>query len=148
MVIKNSNGSETLFEKADISVTPAGGSSDWGTASVNVSAAHLTPGQTYQVFVKGKMHLSKRVTLALSNHMTIDYTDPAINADGVLLAGDVNGDDVVNGSDSSMVMRNYGAGVSIDPNSETYRCDINGDGAINSVDIGYVNANSGKTGDL
>jgi len=148
VVIKNSNGSETLFEKADISVTPAGGSSDWGTASVNVSAAHLVPGQTYQVFVKGKMHLSKRVTLALLDNMTIDYTDPAINADGVLLAGDVNGDDVINGSDSSMVMRNYGAGVSNDPNSETYRCDINGDEAINSVDVSYVNTNSGKTGNL
>jgi len=45
------------------------------------------------------MHLTKRVTIPLTDGLMIDYTDPALNPDGVLWAGDANQDNQVGDAD-------------------------------------------------
>jgi len=147
--IKNLSGDQTLFETTDwVWVTPAGSSDNWGTASVDVSSAGLVSGQSYQVFVKGAMHLAKRVTIPLTDGLTIDYTDLALNPDGVLWACDVNQDNQVSNTDVSIVLSHYGtAPTDPDPSSEVYRSDQNGDGVVNSFDHTICLTNLGKVGD-
>jgi hypothetical protein len=146
--IKNLSGDQFLFETDWVLVTPASSSDNWGTASVDVSSAGLTPGQSYQIFVKGAMHLAKQVTIPLTDGLTIDYTDPVLNPDGVLWACDVNQDNQVSNTDVSIVLSHYGATpTDPDPSSETYRSDQNGDGVVNSFDLAICNTNLGKVGD-
>jgi hypothetical protein len=146
--IKNLSGDQVLFETDWVLVTPAGSSDNWGTASVDASSAGLTPGQSYQIFVKGAMHLAKQVTIPLTDGLTIDYTDPVLNPDGVFWACDVNQDNQVSNTDESIVLSHYGAApTDPDPSSETYRSDQNGDGVVNSFDLAICNTNLGKAGD-
>jgi len=146
--IKNLSGDQVLFETDWVLVTPAGSSDNWGTASVDVSSAGLIPGQSYQIFVKGAMHLAKQVTISLTDGLTIDYTDPVLNPDGVLWACDVNLDNQVSNTDVSIVLSHYGtAPTDPEPSSEAYRSDQNGDGVVNSFDLAICNTNLGKVGD-
>jgi len=129
-------------------VTPAGSSDNWGTAYVDVSSAGLESGQSYQVFVTGAMHLAKQVTISLTDGLTIDYTDLALNPDGVLWACDVNQDNQVSNTDVSIVLSHYGpAPTDPEPSSEVYRSDQNGDGVVNSFDHTICLTDLGKVGD-
>ena len=134
--IKNQSGDQTLFESDWVSVTPAGSGNNWGTASVDVSSAALTPGQTCQVLVKGAMHLARQITTSLANGQMIDYTDPALNPDGFLRAGDIDQDNQVDTADLTILLSNWGGTppANPDPSSQIYRSDFNGDGTINVSD--------------
>lgn len=147
--IKNISHPAVLFESGWIPVIPAGGSSNWGTASVDVSSAGLMPGQSYRVFVQGAMHLVKRVTLPLMDGVTIDYNDPSLNSDGVLWSCDINEDNMVNMADLSTMLTYWGATPSgaLNPSSALYRSDLNGDGTINESDQSICLVNWGKGGD-
>lgn len=135
--IKNESGDQTLFESDWVSVTPADSSNNWGIASVDVSSAALTPGQTYQVFVKGAMHLAKRITISVTDGLTIDYTDPALNPDGFLRAGDIDQDNEVGAADQLILLSHWGGTppASPDPSSIVYRSDLDGDGTIGASDL-------------
>ena len=138
VIIEKLATGQVLFESDWVPVTPASGSDNWGTASVDVSSAGLIPGRSYEVFVKGAMHLAKRTTVALTDGMTVDYTDPHLNPDGVLPAGDINQDNrVTTMEDIGAVFSHYGEAslASPDPSSEVNRCDLDGDGKIGWDDV-------------
>jgi len=149
VTIKNLALDQVLFESGWVSVTPASGSDNWGTASVDVSSAGLISGQYYQVFVRGAMHLVKRVAVPLTDGMAIDYTDADLNPDAVLWTCDVNQDNQVNREDMTRIVSRYGqtAPTTPDPYSELYRSDQNGDGVVNAYDWGICINSYGKAGD-
>ncbi len=146
--IKNLDG-QIVFETNWLEVTPAGSSSNWGTVSVDVSSAALTSSQSYQIFVTGAMHLAKRVVIALSDGFTVDYTDPALNPDGVLWTCDINQDNQISEIDVNIVgsHNDEPAPTNPDPSSELYRSDQNGDAVINLTDLVICAQNVGKVGD-
>jgi hypothetical protein len=146
--IKDQSGDQTLFESGWVSVTPAGSSSNWGTASVDVSSAALTPGQTYQVLVKGAMHLARRITTSLVDSQTIDYTDTDLNPHGFLRAGDIDQDNEVGAADVDILLSHWGGTppAGPDPSSILYRSDLDGDGDIATSDY-LILLDSWGTGD-
>jgi murein DD-endopeptidase MepM/ murein hydrolase activator NlpD len=149
VTIKNLSLDHVLFESGWVAVTPASGSDNWGTASVDVSSAGLVSGQHYQVFVRGAMHLAKRVAVPLTDGMTLDYTDVDLNPDSVLWTCDVNQDNQVNREDMTRIVSHYGqtAPTTPDPSSELYRSDQNGDEVVNVYDWGICIDSYGKVGD-
>jgi hypothetical protein len=149
VTIKDLALNQVLFESGWVSVTPASGSNNWGTASVDVSRAGLVAGRSYQVFVRGAMHLTRRVAMPLTDGTTVNYTDLNLNPDGVLWTCDVNQDNQLNGTDVTMVFSHYMATVPTnpDPSSELYRSDQNGDGMVNGVDVTICTRSYGKVGD-
>lgn len=150
VTIKNLAGNQVLFNSNWVAVTPAGSSSNWGTAAVNVGSANLTPGQTYQIFVRGAMHLAKQATLSVENNMTIDYTAAPLNPDGFLWACDINQDNHANTTDLTLLLDQYWGltpPATPDPTSPLYRADQNGDGLINASDLIICNATITKVGD-
>ena len=148
VVIDNLCGTRTLLDRDNVTVVPAGGLVNWGTAVLDVSHALLAPGDTYQVYIKGKMHLSKRAVLTLTDGVTVDYTDPIVNPAKMLRSGDANNDDVADSADVAAILAYLGQTPSSDPNSGSYAADLNGDGAINLDDINLVMAAWGESGDL
>jgi hypothetical protein len=99
----------------------------------------VTPG-TYDVTAKGYSHLRrKKSSVALSDNITIDFTDASTNK---LLSGDVNstnGDNKVNGIDLSLIV----AGLL----GSSERLDLNRDGQVNGIDLTNAVANLNVTGD-
>jgi hypothetical protein len=136
VTIGDVTGTETLFASDWISVTPAIEGSDWGIAAVDVSSATLEAGISYQVSVKGAMHLSREATVALSDGLLIDYTDPTLNPDGFLWACDINQDNHVTTADIYILVEYLDSPSPLDPDpySEVYRSDQNGDGVIDVLD--------------
>ncbi len=115
---------------------------------IDVSSAALISGQSHHIFVTGAMHLTKRVTIPLTDGLTIDYTDPVLNLDGVLWACDVNQDNQVSSADMDIVGSHFGpAPTSPDPFSEVYRSDQNGNGTVDIIDLSICGLNDGKVGD-
>jgi hypothetical protein len=97
------------------------------------------------------MHLTRRITLTLTEGMRLDLTDPSVNPNGALWGCDLNQDNQVNQADVDIVIATIQAGhqppVSPEPNSAIYRSNINGDQFINISDIAVCSANFGKVGD-
>jgi len=149
VTIKNLALDQVLLESGWVSVTPASGSDNWGTASVDVSSAALVSGQYYQVFVRGAMHLAKRIAVPLSSGMTLDYTDVDMNPDGVLWTCDVDQNNQVNREDVMIMVSHYGqtAPTSPNPSLELYRSDQDGDGMVGGPDLSICANNCGRTGD-
>ena len=147
--ILSSSGSQVLYNSSWVSVTPAGSSNNWGTATIDVSSANLIPGQTYQIKTRGAMHLRKLVTIPLTDGMTIDYTNSTLNPNQILWAGDVNQDNQIDINDLDVISLHFGNVVpsTPDPYSEIYRSDLNGDQVIDLSDLVICSTNSGKVGD-
>lgn len=80
----------------------------------------------------------------LTRQTAVTFSDSKIVLpDKALLAGDVNGDGVVNQTDSELVIAAYGIGyqdAGYDP-----ACDFDGDSNITVSDVGMVVSNNGKT---
>ena len=149
VIIKNLSLDQVLLESGWVSVTPTSGSNNWGTASVDVSRAGLVSGRYYQVFVRGAMHLTRRVAVLFTDGTTVNYTDLNLNPDGVLWTCDINQDNQVNGADVNIVLSHYftTAPTNPDPSSELYRSDQNGDGMVNGIDVTICIRSYGKVGD-
>jgi hypothetical protein len=151
VTIKDAPGTQTLYQTSGwvypLSI-PAG---NYGTATLLPSNPTLVYGQTYQIFVRGAMHLTRRITLTLTEGMRLDLTDPSVNPNGALWGCDLNQDNQVNQADVDIVIATIQAGhqppVSPEPNSAIYRSNINGDQFINISDIAVCSANFGKVGD-
>ncbi len=99
----------------------------------------LSPG-TYDITAKGYSHLRRlKSSVALSNNVTVDFTDAGTNK---LLSGDVNstdGDNKVNGIDLSLIV----AGLL----GNSVRLDLNRDGLANGIDLTNAVTNLNITGD-
>jgi hypothetical protein len=120
---------------------PTSGSSTLVTAGVDatgsVSIGGVAPG-SYTVHVKGAKWLAKdvQVTVASGSSSAVDVT---------LLAGDVNGDNVVDLSDFSELAGAFGSDAGTanwDSNA-----DLNCDGVVDVTDFSLLAANFGNQGD-
>lgn len=124
-------GSTTPLD-SELVITGSGGTYSGITLQV-------VPG-TYDVTAKGYSHLRrKKSSVALSDNITIDFTDASTNK---LLSGDVNstdGDNKVNGIDLSLIV----AGLL----GSSERLDLNRDGQVNGIDLTNAVANLNVTGD-
>lgn len=97
---------------------------------------------TYYVQFDGSSCDGQYVTVTLSGvHDVYNNTLPSASATIGLLAGDTNGDGIVNAADAQQT-RNR-SGQSTDGNN--FRADVNLDGAINSADATMVRARSGNS---
>jgi hypothetical protein len=152
LAVKDQFGTRMLLATDWITVEPAAKANEnWGTAIVDVSAGALATGQTYQVFVKGAMHLTKQVIIPLIEGAIIDLTNPVLNPDGVLWACDIDQNNQVTEPDVTIVIAHLQNGdtppAHPDPNSEIYRSDVDGDGVIDITDFSICANNVGKVGD-
>lgn len=148
--IKTLSG-DLLLETDWLPVVPEASGHAWGTATVTVTSGNLIAGQSYQIFVTGAMHLARRITMPITDGLTIDYTDPALNPGGPLWACDINQDNQVTEADYNIWLEHSRNGdvppTQPDPASEVYRSDQNGDGRIDTLDFNICASNQGKVGD-
>lgn len=151
ITIKDETGSQVLYQTGKWVFPLWILDGNYGTATLLPSNPQLVYGQTYQIFIRGAMHLTRRVTRQLNEGMQLDFTDPTVNPNGALWACDINQDNQVNQADADIVIAHIQAGnkppASPDPNSAVYRSDIDGDHLIDISDISACSANFGKTGD-
>jgi hypothetical protein len=92
------------------------------------------PVGTYDVWAKAATHLARRVpdwSLGPNGAARLDF--------GVLLAGDLVDDNVVDQADFDYMQSVWGTGDPI--------ADINRDGVVNTIDFAILNGNWGKAGD-
>ena len=151
VTIKDASGTQTLYQTSGWVHPLSIPDGNYGTATLLPSNPTFVYGQTYQIFVRGAMHLTRRITLTLTEGMRLDLTDPSVNPNGALWGCDVNQDNQVNQADVDIVIATIQAGhqppASPEPNSAIYRSNINGDQFINISDIAVCSANFGKAGD-
>lgn len=152
VTIKDASGSQVLYQTGNWVFPLWILDGNYGTATLLPSNPALVYGQTYQIFIRGAMHLTRRVTTVLTEGMRLDFTDPTLNPNGALWGCDINQDNQVSQADVDIVIANMQAGstppASPDPNSPAYRSNINGDQFINIIsDISACSANMGKVGD-
>jgi pimeloyl-ACP methyl ester carboxylesterase len=147
--IKNASGDQVIYETGNWVAVAPDSSGGFGTATIDLTSAGLTEGQTYRFYVRGAMHLDKLVTVQYSEGMTLDLTNTAVNPDGVLWACDINQDNMVSTIDTDLLSSRFGQSHpgTPDPTSVVYRSDQNGDGVINILDYTICSNNFGKLGD-
>jgi hypothetical protein len=151
LAIKDGAGTQTLYQTANwvypLSVTEG----NYGVAILHPSNPALVYGQTYQIFIRGAMHLTRRVTVTLTEGMDLDLTDTGINPSGPLWGCDIDQDNEVTMADYNIWVAAVQAGTqppaTPGPNSLDYRTDIDGDHLIDIVDSAICSANLGKIGD-
>jgi hypothetical protein len=110
-----------------------------GTGSV--ASSHIDPddAHNYVVNLTGVTN-AQRITVGLSN-----VSDSAGNIGGLVsgqmsvLIGDVNGNGLVNSTDTSLVRAQSGQAVT----NSNFRADVNASGLINSTDASVVQGRSG-----
>jgi hypothetical protein len=128
---------------ADIQIkfyAPGGFATPVHTSTVSLDGSgretlHLAlPYGTYDVWGKVPTHLARRLigwSVAADGVALLDF--------GMLLAGDLVNDNVVNQADLDYMQSVWFTGDAI--------ADVNRDGVVNSVDFSIMNGNWGKTGD-
>ncbi|MEZ4735649.1 MAG: PKD domain-containing protein [Caldilineaceae bacterium] len=151
VTIKDASGSQLLYQTGNwVSPVPML-DGNYGTATLHPSNPELVYGQTYQIFIRGAMHLTRKMTLTLTEGMRIDFTDPTLNPTGALRGCDIDQNNEVNQADVDIWTAAVQAGAqpppTPDPASTDYRSDINGDHMINIIDFSICAANMGKVGD-
>lgn len=151
VTIKDASGSQLLYQTGNwVSPVPML-DGNYGTATLHPSNPELVYGQTYQIFIRGAMHLTRKMTLTLTEGMRIDFTDPTLNPTGALWGCDIDQNNEVNQADVDIWTAAVQAGAqpppTPDPASTDYRSDINGDHMINIIDFSICAANMGKVGD-
>lgn len=106
-----------VFEKADITTDAS------GNATITISGVS-SGNYDYKIKVNG--YLIKAITnTALNSPLTLDF--------GVLKAGDLNNDNIVNSLDFSLLIAKWGLSDIL--------ADINQDGIVNTVDFSFLNTN-------
>jgi len=151
VTIKDESGTQTLYQTANwvypLSVTDG----NYGTATLLPSNPALVYGQTYQILIRGAMHLTRRVTVFLTESMVLDFTDPTVNPNGALWGCDINQDNQVEQADYDIWVAHVQAGIvpplTPDADSVAYRADINGEHFIDIGDFSICAANLGKVDD-
>lgn len=111
------------------------------SGEVSVSAAGLTPNQTYTAYIKGQAQLVKAITFTLTpNGAILNNNDPI-----PLLSGDLNEDNVIDQSDYDIAKAVWG----LTPSSPKWKAiaDLNLDNIINNLDLSIIQGNLGKVGD-
>ncbi|MDP3724672.1 MAG: dockerin type I domain-containing protein [bacterium] len=103
------------------------------------SLTNLFPGRTYIAYIKGPQHLAQSFRFVASQGETKVGENPIL-----LLAGDLNADNVVDAFDSKIIQDAFGA----TPTSAKWNmfADINNDKIVNNLDLSFVANNFGKTG--
>ncbi len=151
VTIKDASGTQTLYQTSGWVYPLSIPDGNYGTATLLPSNPNLVYGQTYQIFVRGAMHLTRQVTVTLTEGMRLDLTDSTINPNGPLWACDINQDNQVNLADHDLWVAAVQTGAqpppTPDPASINYRTDLNGDHFINIGDFAICSANQGKVGD-
>lgn len=106
-----------------------------------LSLAGLSSGSTYTAYLKGPAQIDKAVTFNMGPAETNLNARQTIT----LISGDLNEDNTVTDTDSTIVSGLIGTTTkSVNWNPAA---DFNGDGTINSFDLAYVTKNKGKVGD-
>ncbi|MEZ4862738.1 MAG: fibronectin type III domain-containing protein [Caldilineaceae bacterium] len=151
VTIKDESGNQILYQTASWVFPDPILDGNYGTATLLPSNPELVYGQTYQIFVRGAMHLTRQVTSTLTEGTPLDLTDPAVNPNGPLWGCDIDQDNEVDQADFDIWTAAVQAGAqpppTPDPDSSDYRSDINGDHVINILDFSICAANLGKVGD-
>ncbi|MEZ4683461.1 MAG: hypothetical protein R2932_55560 [Caldilineaceae bacterium] len=151
VTIKDPTGSQTLYQTSNWVFPLAITDGNYGTATLHPTNPELVYGQTYQIYIRGAMHLQRRVTVTLVEGMRLDFTDPVINPSGALVGCDINQDNKVDITDHDIWATHVQAGgtppPNPDPNSSLYRSDVDGNHFINIGDFSICAANMGKVGD-
>lgn len=109
--------STKVFEKADITTDAS------GNATITISGVS-SGNYDYKIKVNGYL-IKAIVNSPLSNPLTLDF--------GVLKAGDLNNDNIVNSLDFSLLIAKWGLSDIL--------ADINQDGIVNTVDFSFLNTN-------
>ncbi|WP_088043327.1 S8 family serine peptidase [Bacillus sp. EAC] len=158
-ITANESGVEIKFEDPNtggittvlpIAENPAESSTSMNTGIVEnglfVSNLPMQAGdKPYNIIMKMPGHFTYNGTLAVSTRGQYNYsaggnyTVPS----GVMLAGDVNGDDVIDMRDIEAECAAYNAYVSA-PSTYTREADFNFDGGIDYTDFEYIVKNFGK----
>ncbi len=151
VTIKDESGSQILYQTGNWVYPVSVLEGNYGTATLLPSNPELVYGRTYQIFIRGAMHLTRRVTVTITAGMALDFTDPAFNPNGPLWGCDIDQDNEVDQADFDIWAAAVQAGAqpppTPDPDSSDYRSDINGDHMINISDFSICAANMGKVGD-
>lgn len=106
-----------VFQKLDIATDAT------GSASITISGVAAG---NYDYKIKVNDYLVKAITnTGLSNPLTLDF--------GILKAGDLNDDNIVNSLDFSLLISKWGL--------TDIAADINQDGIVNTVDFSFLNTN-------
>ena len=124
----------TLYDGSN--AVAASGTYGLGTAGQYQIVTNVAAGD-YQLAMKGRTHLTKRVPVTLGNNL-IDVNFSLIN-------GDVDHDDEVGPGDFGVLSFAFGS-VSGDSNWNTY-ADLDIDGEVGPSDFGILSANFGLSGD-
>jgi hypothetical protein len=98
-----------------------------GLANMQITAVDIC---NTQLFVKPDGYLSQTKAMCFNTDAEVQFTQ--------FLAGDFNGDDIINSLDFSLLNKSW--------NKADTTVDINSDGIINSIDFSYLNKNWNKSG--
>ncbi len=102
-----------------------------------ISLTGAVPG-TYEIFIKDDSHLRKRLgSITIVSGLN---TAPSSFDSQVLLAGDFNGDNIINAVDLALLLAKY-TGLSVVVNSTNQKFDVNLDGKIDQSDVNIVVSN-------
>ncbi len=151
VTINDASGTQTLYQTSGWGSPLSIPDGNYGTATLLPNNPNLVYGQTYQIFVRGAMHLNRRVSVTLTEGMRLDLTDPALNPNGPLWGCDLNQDNQVTMTDYNILVEHMQAHdqppLTPDPNVSAYRADIDGDHVLTIADLWICSANMGKVGD-
>lgn len=118
-----------IFQKTDVTFTKSGGVFTASVPLVGVASG------TYDVSVKGPKHLSRKLTgITIPRTTPVDFT-----THGLILGGDLNGDNQVKLTDVGILVPIYG--------TTDIAADINLDGKVNMYDVGYLITNYNLVGE-
>lgn len=105
-----------------------------------LSLAGLDVGTTYTAYLKGPQHIATASAFVMAaSTTTLNKGNPLI-----LLAGDLNEDNVINSADFSIAKNAFG--TSSKDAGFNQNVDFNKDGQINNLDTSFIIKNFGKTG--
>ncbi len=94
----------------------------------STSITGVTPG-SYQITLKGWVHLNK----ALPSYTITSGQNQLDLSSAALTPGDVNGDNIINALDLSLILNNYFPRAMVNSNA-----DLNLDARVNAIDLGLV----------
>lgn len=130
---RSSGGAHTILVNFATAVTVSGATVTSGTGSATASAS----GSQVTVNLTGVTN-AQRLTVTLNN-VNDGTTSGNVPVMMGFLAGDTNGNGVVNSSDVGQTKSFIGQGVSM----TNFRCDVNVSGSFTSSDVALVKANFG-----
>jgi hypothetical protein len=134
------NGDYTLvFSFANPLANVTGASVTSGTGSVSSSNIDTNDAHKYVVNLTGVTN-AQVITVSLTNaNDAAGHSSAVVAASMGVLVGDVNGNGLVNSTDTSLVQSQSGQAVSL----SNLRMDVNANGLINSTDASIVQSKSG-----